>query len=338
MQRSPTRPRVGRRLRQGVALGVVAALASGYWLASRPRPTSAIDDSTPPPAILPGQTLRVAGRGEFFFRESPAPRADAPTIALLHGWLFPGDLHWTDVAPALRDHARLIIPDHRGHGRGSRPAAPFRLTDVADDTAALLRRTGGAPAILVGYSLGGPVALLTWQRHPDLVRGVVLCATSATFTEDRLHRLAWRLMGALQLGLRLLPRHLAESLLRRQAEGRLPVPITRMIHQDSPPEVLERLAWFVAEFDRDSPEDVAEAGRELGRFDARGWVPTLDVPTGVVVTTRDRLVPPRLQRDLAALVPHARTHEIDADHDAVIAAPKLLADAIADLLDELDLA
>lgn len=331
------RQRLAQRLRRGVLLGAIGALAAGYWVASRSRPADAIADSTPPATLPPGRTLRVPGRGEMFFRETPGPRTDAPTVALLHGWMFPGDLHFAQVAPALNDHARVIVPDHRGHGRGARPAAPFRLVDVADDVAELLRRTDAGPAVLVGYSLGGPVALLTWQRHPDLVRGLVLCATSATFAEDRLHRLAWRLMGALQLGLRLLPRHYLEALLLRQTEGRLPFPITRMIHEDTPPEAVERLPWFVGEFDRDSPEDVAEAGRELGRFDARGWVPTIDVPTAVVVTTRDRLVPPRLQRGLAALVPDALVRELDADHDVIVADPQWLGEAISAVMEDLGL-
>ena len=37
------------------------------------------------------------------------------------------------------------------------------------------------PVVVVGYSMGGPVAQLLWQRHPDLVAGLVLCATSDRF-------------------------------------------------------------------------------------------------------------------------------------------------------------
>ncbi|QBI18981.1 alpha/beta hydrolase [Egibacter rhizosphaerae] len=330
--------RVLRGMRRGIGLGVGGALVGGYIVASRPRPpTASRGVAEPPPGLPPGRTLALPGRGEMFLRETPAPSRDAPTLALLHGWMFPSDLHWAAVAPGLARRARLVIPDHRGHGRGSRPAAPFRLTDVADDVAALLRRLDTGPAILVGYSMGGAIAMHTWQRHPDVVRGLVLCATSSNYADSPAYRLVWRSMGGLQLLLRLLPRHQLESLLLARAEGRLPIPITRMIHQETPREVVQRLPWLVGEFDRGSADDVAEAGRELGRFDGRGWIPTIDVPTGVVVTSQDRLVPPNWQYGLAALLPGAPVRTIHADHDAVIAAPGILEEAISGLVTDLGL-
>jgi hypothetical protein len=77
---------------------------------------------------------------------------------------------------------------------------------------------------------------------------------------------------------------------------------------------------MVGEADRGSAEDIAEAGRELSRFDARGWVATVDVPAAVVITKRDKLVGVANQRDLAArLGPRTTVIELDVDHDAMIA-------------------
>ena len=50
---------------------------------------------------------------------------------------------------------------------------PFRLEDCADDIAALLAALGVDRCIAVGYSMGGPIAQLLWQRHPHLVDGLV---------------------------------------------------------------------------------------------------------------------------------------------------------------------
>ena len=61
---------------------------------------------------------------------------------------------------------------------GSAPGARFRLADCADDAAALLDVLGIDQAIVVGYSMGGPIAQLLWHRHPEKVAGLVLCATS----------------------------------------------------------------------------------------------------------------------------------------------------------------
>src|SRR6202022_3419586 len=77
---------------------------------------------------------------------------------------------------------RVVAVDHRGHGRGIRSRRPFRLEDCADDVAALTEQLGTGPVTAVGYSMGGPVAQLLWQRHPEAVDSLVLCATAARFS------------------------------------------------------------------------------------------------------------------------------------------------------------
>jgi hypothetical protein len=71
-----------------------------------------------------------------------------------------------------------------------------------------------------------------------------------------------------------------------------------------------------AELSRGSARDIAEAGRELGRFDSRTWVGRLTLPSAVVVTTRDTAVPPRKQYELAESL-RAPTFEIACDHAGV---------------------
>jgi pimeloyl-ACP methyl ester carboxylesterase len=246
--------------------------------------------------------------------------------------MFPSDLNWFPVYGPLSEVAWVLAVDHRGHGRGPRPSKPFRLADVADDVAALLEQLATGPVIAVGYSMGGPVAQLLWQRHPQVVRGLVFCATSGTFNVTWRDRWLWRGMGILQVGLRLLPRHWWESLLERQARGALPLQVSRMITEEVSRELFDLLPWIVGELNRGSAEDVAEAGRELGRYDARGWLGSIDVPTAVLVTARDRLVPPELQRSLARSIPGARVYELDLDHNAVIARPGVFTAALLEAL------
>jgi 3-oxoadipate enol-lactonase len=297
----------------GVALGLA-------WAAARSRPERpGAAAPVPPPGLPPARIENVAEIGELFFRDSdPTGPADRPVLVLLHGWMYPADTNWFPAYGPLSEVGRVIAPDHRGHGRGLRASTPFRLTDAADDVAALLRHLGAPPAVLVGYSMGGPIAQLVRRRHPDVVRGLVLCATSATFNVTPRDRWTWRTMGLLQLLLRLVPRHWWERVLTWQAEG-APLRVTRMLNSETPPEVRSLLPWMVGELDRGSAEDVAEAGRELSRFDARDWIGALDVPTAVVVTSRDVLVPPDNQRDLARRIPGAAVYEVPLDHDAAVA-------------------
>ena len=103
------------------------------------------------------------------------------------------DLHRRpQLGPELRP-ARPPLPGHRARPprARARPAGrtPFRLEDCADDVAALLDVLGVERCIAVGYSMGGPIAQLLWRRHPELVDGLVLCATSARFNGTPRERL-----------------------------------------------------------------------------------------------------------------------------------------------------
>lgn len=329
---SPTWLRRASRAVRWLPAAATTGVAGMLWASSRSRPpTRAEALPVPPPGLPPGRIVSVPHVGELFVRDTDAdadPAASArPTVLLLHGWMFPSDLNWYTSYGPLSQVGRVLALDHRGHGRGMRPSAPFRLHDAADDAAALLRHLGVGPAIVVGYSMGGPIAQLLWQRHPDLVAGLVLCATSADFTQATHGAWQWRLMGALQVALRVVPRSWWETLVDGQLRGG-PIRISKLASAHTPPEVRERLPWVIAELDRDSAEDVAEAGRQMARFDSRGWIGLVDVPTAIVITTSDELVPLRGQRELAACIPGARAIEVALDHDAPAADPGVFVPAL----------
>lgn len=294
----------------------IAALAVA-WAAARSRPEREAPMPVPPPGLPEGRLVAVPGRGEFFIRDT-GPSGSGATILLLHGWMFPSDLNWFPSYGPLSEIGRVIAVDHRGHGHGIRPARPFRLTDAADDAADLVRHLGTGPVVAVGYSMGGPIAQLLWRRHPDVVRGLVLAATTDSFSQSPRDRALWRTMGILQLLLRLLPRHTVERLVQAQADGRVRVKITTLLRDDTPPEVRELIPWFLGELARGTAEDVAEAGRELGRYDGRAFLDEVDVPAVAIVTTQDQLVPVDRQRRMAARIPGCEVIELDLDHDAAV--------------------
>ena len=64
-----------------------------------------------------------------------------------------------------------------------------------------------------------------------------------------------------------------------------------------------------------------EAAQALGHFTSHDWISEIDVPTAIVVTRDDRLVPARRQRKLAAAVPGATVYEVDGDHPVGIHDP-----------------
>jgi esterase len=82
---------------------------------------------------------------------------------------------WFDAAHELATHGRTIVYDRRGFARSERPE-PF-VTDVhqhTDDAAALIEALEAAPAVVIGRSYGGNVALELALRYPDRVRALAL--------------------------------------------------------------------------------------------------------------------------------------------------------------------
>ena len=64
---------------------------------------------------------------------------------------------------------------------------------------------------------------------------------------------------------------------------------------------------------------VLEAGKSIGTFSSREWINDIDVPTSVVITMADRVVPPRRQVRLFESIHHAEAFRVDGDHDSVVA-------------------
>jgi pimeloyl-ACP methyl ester carboxylesterase len=236
-------------------------------------------------------------------REAPGP-AGARTLVLLHGLAATGRLNWNTSLRALATHFNVVVVDHRGHGRGIR-TAHFRLTDCADDVIALADSLGVESLIAVGYSMGGPIAQLCWSRHPDRVDGLVLCATARHFLPLEARGVASAVFPGMVFTARLVPEVFRHRIIDGMLEG---VP---------PGERRERIRRELASTD---PATVLQATRAVIRFSSHDWASTIDVPTAVVITTRDLLVPTRRQYELAAAIPGAAVFTVDGDHFACVRA------------------
>jgi pimeloyl-ACP methyl ester carboxylesterase len=254
----------------------------------------------PPP---PGFFAHLPDRGRLFVRAARGPR-EVPTVVLLHGWIASGGLNWFQAFEGLRGHYRVLAPDLRGHARGIR-SWRFKLSDCADDIAALLRKRRIQDAILVGYSMGGPVAQLVWRRHPGLVSGLVLAATSGRPARNRGIGLflSGIMEGAAVAGRVISMRGLFGSAIRATAD-----PEVGDLKLDSLP------VWARSEVARHDVRHLLEAGAAIGRFDSTSWTGEIDVPTSVIVTERDRAIPRSHQLALAKEIRGARVYKIAGGH------------------------
>ncbi len=250
-----------------------------------------------------GRRVELPGRGTTFVREVPGPEG-APTVLLLHGWLASAGLNWFTCFDHLADRYRVVAPDLRGHGRGLRSRRRFTLADNADDLAVLLDELDTGPVIAVGYSLGGPVAQLLWRRHPERVNGLVLCATSHYQMPGMREQMFY---GTIMLAA-------AGSTRLGMLAAKAPVTgVRRMLPVTNRARPSSMRDWARAEMRRHDYRHVLEAGVAMSNYRAR-WIDEVDVPTAVVVTTRDRAVNPLAQARMAFKIPDASIHRIDDGH------------------------
>jgi len=267
------------------------------------RVDDAVDGDPAAPELPPATTVDLAGLGEVEVREVPGPEG-APTVILIHGWTASADINFFTCYRALGEHVRVIAFDQRGHGSGLRTRRVVRLEDCADDVARVADALGIDTFIPVGYSMGGAIAQLTWRRHRDRVDGLVLAATAPHFAERRDERLSFLGLTGLAALARVTPTQARDRIsdqvyLRRKTETWGP--------------------WAVAQAARHDWRMVLEAGRALGNFSSTDWLGEIDVPTSVVVTMRDPVVPLRRQVRLFDSIPGAEAFRVDGEHDAVVA-------------------
>jgi len=264
---------------------------------------NAVDGEPPAPELPPATPVELAGLGEVDVREVPGPEG-APAVILIHGWTASADINFFTCYRALGEHVRVIAFDQRGHGSGLRTRRVVRLEDCADDVARVADALGIDAFIPVGYSMGGTIAQLTWRRHRDRVDGLVLAATAPHFAERRDERLSFLGLTGLAALARVTPTQARDRIsdqvyLRRKTETWGP--------------------WAVAQAARHDWRMVLEAGRALGNFSSTDWLGEIDVPTSVVVTMRDPVVPLRRQVRLFDEIPGAEAFRVDGEHDAVVA-------------------
>jgi 3-oxoadipate enol-lactonase len=269
-----------------------------------------------PGGLPPGRAIDLPGRGTTWVRDARGP-AGAPTLVLLHGWTATGGLNWFTSFPALSRSYRVVALDHRGHGRGIRSMRRFRLEDCADDVAALADHLGLESFVPVGYSMGGPIAQLVWQRHRDRVDGLVLCATSRNFRGQPREVAMFGAISGLSLAARVTPigwgRSMNERVITRRFDGASPLG-----------------AWARGELLRNDPRALMEAGQAIGSFSSASWIGGVDVPAASVVTENDNVVPPHRQYKLAAAIPGATIHPVAGDHGVCVMEPHAFVPALLD--------
>jgi 3-oxoadipate enol-lactonase len=259
--------------------------------------------------------VTLPGRGVTRVWECAGPPG-APTLMLIHGVTVTAELNWGKVFAALARQFRVVAMDLRGHGDGIPVGWRFRLEDCADDVAALAEILGIGGFVAVGYSMGGMVAQLVARRHSPMVSGLVLCATARNVLGSPAEKLAALALPSAAAAIRWNP------LLQPVSAELLGLTLL------GPVDDRATAAWTRAQLRRTSLGTALSAVQAVCEFTSHSWISRVEVPTAVVITTRDHIVPASRQRKLAAAIPGASIHEVDADHAVCITAPQVFAQVL----------
>ncbi|MCA0455056.1 MAG: alpha/beta hydrolase [Chloroflexi bacterium] len=207
------------------------------------------------------------------------------------------DLLGQTVRQMLGQKYRLLTVDNRGSGQtATQPNDTSNLADMADDVAAVMAHIGMDNARVLGISMGGMVALSLAVKHPERINRLVVAVTSAR-TPDNPSRSAFllasgHLMRENNIPLEYINRHNAVMLLGESVFSDMPFIVD---------------AWVNAPPD---PMGQTQAGFELQSnailgYDVRDSLKTLNIPTLVLGSSEDMLVPPRYQNEIVGLIPGA---------------------------------
>src|SRR5438093_6121638 len=113
-------------------------------------------------------------------------------LILLHGGLGSGEM-FGPILPALTERHQVIVVDLQGHGRTPDIERPIDIRLMADDIAALIDHLELDKPDLVGYSLGGGVALHTAAKYPAKIRRAVIASANVRRAAIPAHMIAQQL-------------------------------------------------------------------------------------------------------------------------------------------------
>lgn len=237
-----------------------------------------------------------------------------PLVVLVQGLGLSGRM-WMSLPFGLaRAGYDVVTVDNRGTGASDTPRPPYRMADLADDLARVITDVDAGPAVVVGISFGGMIAQHLALRHPELVRGLVLAATSCGPPLG-----SWpRRRASLQL---------LRALLRPGDPRRIDALLVHPSTIAARPQLLE--AWH--QIAQDNTESRPRARGVLGQVGAlmrhnTGFqLGRLHCPTEVVTGDSDRIIAPSNARVLAERIQQAKLTIVpQAGHLFAIEDPSIL--------------
>lgn len=255
---------------------------------------------------------------KLFYTDSG--KATAPAVVFIHGFPFDHTL-WRDQEALLSPSFRVITYDQRGHGRSEVGDGQYLFEYFVDDLFGLLDALRIDRAILCGLSMGGYTALRAAERQPERIQGLILCDTRSEGDSN-------------------------DAKVKRAAS-------LRTIREKGVPAFAEaflKTIFAPASFNKNLPvveqvRNVILRNTSLGisgtlialatRTDTTLSLPTIHVPTLILVGDQDGVTPPSAAEAMQARIPGSHLGVIpDAGHMSNLENPALFNQALIQFLDE----
>jgi 3-oxoadipate enol-lactonase len=258
-------------------------------------------------------TTRDGAHLAYTLRRAGTP--SAPRVVLIHTLALDRTM-WAPVVGLLPEF-EILTYDVRGHGESSKSAGPYTAAQFAGDLADLLTGVGWNRAIVVGGSMGGSIAIAFAVAHPEMVEALGLIDTTAWYGADAPAAWSDRAKKAASDGFASM---IGFQVTRWYSDG---------FREANPALVTQTSDIFLRS---DLAAYTALCGM-LGAFDERPGLPSIAVPTEVLVGEEDYATPVEMSRDLAAAIPGANLTIVpNVRHLTIVEIPARIAELIRTLI------
>jgi pimeloyl-ACP methyl ester carboxylesterase len=284
------------------AVPLLAALAAAgaAWRQTRGWRTAPDPTGGDPLRLPDGEDRTVTAPDGAALAVRVAGPPDGPTVVLIHGWTNDRRV-WGPVGRRLvAAGCRVVLYDQRGHGQSGVGDGGLSIQALGADLLAVLRSVGAHDAVIAGHSMGGMAAQVFMLNHSadaeQRVKHLFLVASACNRVQNT------------KFSHHLTDLAVADRAVR-SAAGRH---FVRFTLGSNP--VLAQLDAVRAMFVATPPHIRGGLRRAMYGMDLSDELRHLTVPVTVVAATMDRVLPASRSRHIAALVPHAQLHVIDAGH------------------------
>lgn len=253
--------------------------------------------------------LRVALQG--------APDAEHAGVPIVMSHALGMDLTmWDALAVELAPHHPVLRYDHRGQGGSAAVRKAYDIDDLVADAARVITEWGRGPVVFVGLSMGGLVGQGLAIRHPNLVKGLLVANTAASYPEANRQGLVQRADAVRAGGMAAIADAVVERFL---------MPAT---HADRP----ELAATVKAQVLRADAAGYAEACLAIRPADWRADLSRISCPVQVVAGRFDLGSTVAMAQEIVDGIPGARLSVLETAHLSVLEQPEAFAAALAGLL------